>query len=137
MNTHEDREAPRPKRKYVRKNRPERGKDTDRRCAIKRSAMQDPDAPAKGEDKTRRIDLGLALLHRRAIPGVSYGPDEIAWWCGCTDQAIRNIEQRALKKIRNFLQFQRPEIRAGLATHFFDHRTPAHSSNSSKKNTEV
>lgn len=49
------------------------------------------------------IDLGLALLHERRLPGVRYTIDEIALWCGCTRTTIWNIEQRALKTLRHRL----------------------------------
>ena len=80
---------------------------------------------APGPAKTARVDLGLALLSTVALPGVCYSRVEIAAWCGCTDAAIYNIEQVALKKIRNALLFRDPELRAAFAEHFFNRRQPA------------
>ncbi len=61
---------------------------------------QDPDVPKTGAEKRARMDLGLALLSRVALPGVRYTIEEIAAWAGCTDGAIYLIEQTALKKLR-------------------------------------
>ena len=57
-----------------------------------------------GREKSNRVDLGLALLSRRALPGVSYTQDEIAAWAGCRRSTIYFIERNALKKIRKKLQ---------------------------------
>lgn len=68
-------------------------------------AIPDPDMPASGAQKTARVDLGLALLSRIALPGVSYTHDEIAAFCGCTNGAILTIERKALRKLRTRLFF--------------------------------
>lgn len=65
-----------------------------------RSDLQDESVSSAGDDKSRRINLGLALLHRVALPRVAYGSDEIAAWAGCSQQAIERIEQAALRKLR-------------------------------------
>lgn len=83
--------------------------------------------PGKGQGlaKKARIDLGLALLHSVALPGVSYTLQEIAAWCDCHHNAIQNIERTALKKVCNALQFRHPALRADLAAEFFERRAPA------------
>lgn len=53
-----------------------------------------------GRDKSQRIDLGLALLARRTLPGETYTHTEIAAYCGCSSERIRQIEMRALRKVR-------------------------------------
>lgn len=65
----------------------------------------DGEVPRAGRAKVERIDLGLALLSVIALPGIQYTQDEIAAWCGCTNSAIYQIEQKALKKLRNRLRF--------------------------------
>lgn len=72
----------------------------------RRLASRDADAPYCGKDKTSRIDLGLALLSRVALPGICYTTQEIAVWCGCTNSAVFQIEQSALRKVRNHLLFR-------------------------------
>ncbi len=58
-----------------------------------------------GKDKSSRVDLGLALLTALAKPGRALTTTEIAAWCGCTNEGIRRIEQKALKKLANKLHF--------------------------------
>ncbi len=69
--------------------------------------------------KMRRVELGLALLQRVALPNVCYDQREIAQWCGCTHQAIDHIEKRALRKLFRALAMRDPELfdelRAALA----------------------
>ncbi|MDE2020926.1 MAG: hypothetical protein KGJ13_11370 [Patescibacteria group bacterium] len=48
----------------------------------------------------QNIDLGLAVMCCYAHPGESYNREEIAAWCDCTKEAIRNIEAKALRKLR-------------------------------------
>lgn len=60
----------------------------------------DRDTPRCGADKRKRVDLGLDLLARRAMPGAAYSHTEIAAWCGCSAERIRQIERRALRKVR-------------------------------------
>jgi hypothetical protein len=52
------------------------------------------------------IDLGLALLHNRAIPGVPLTLTDIAAWCGCTMGGVWIIENRALQKLRRALHLR-------------------------------
>lgn len=44
------------------------------------------------------IDIGLTALCLHAQPGITLTRQEIAEVCNCSDQAIRDIEIRALKK---------------------------------------
>jgi hypothetical protein len=53
-----------------------------------------------GKGKSARMDLGLELLRLATLPGAAWKPTEIAAWCGCSNEAIRMIERRALRKVR-------------------------------------
>jgi len=46
------------------------------------------------------IDLGLAVLEAMRTPGTRLTHRQIAAFCGCTWQAIWQIEQKALLKLR-------------------------------------
>lgn len=46
------------------------------------------------------IDLGLAVLCAGVQPTYPMKLDEIAEVCGCSDESIRKIEKRALKKLK-------------------------------------
>jgi Sigma-70, region 4 len=50
------------------------------------------------------IDLGLALLSVLRLPNESLTYDDIAAWCGCCKEQIRQIEFRALRKLRRRIQ---------------------------------
>ena len=54
--------------------------------------------------KRLRIDLGIAIAHATTLPGQRRTFDEIAAYCGCSRQAIQQIEIRAFNKIRSRLQ---------------------------------
>src|SRR5690349_9278796 len=60
----------------------------------------DRETPLLGTAKRERIELGLALLAARAPKGVGHTSREIAAWCGCSVQAIQQIEKRALAKLK-------------------------------------
>ena len=63
----------------------------------------DLDAPLDGSlEKSKRTDLGLELLAIHAKPGVMLTREDIAAWAGCTNEAIRRIEVRALRRLRKF-----------------------------------
>lgn len=47
------------------------------------------------------IELGLSVVCAVAQPGQTLGYIDLAEICDCTKGAIWNIENRALKKIRN------------------------------------
>ena len=66
--------------------------------------------PGQGREKTSRLDLGLALLHTRALPGICYTQDEIAAFGGCSRSAIAQIEARAIRKLRRRLGEALPEL---------------------------
>ena len=53
-----------------------------------------------GPRKAARIDLGLEVLRARSLPGARWNYDEIAAWCDCSHTAIRDIELRALRALR-------------------------------------
>jgi pantothenate kinase-related protein Tda10 len=67
----------------------------------------DREVRGNGKDKTHRVDLGLALLAALRKPGRTLTSYDIAAWCGCTNEGIRRIEMKALKKLANRLQFGR------------------------------
>jgi hypothetical protein len=56
--------------------------------------------PRNSGAKTKRIELGLAILSATATPGAMYTPEEIACFCDCTTALIMDIEARALRKMR-------------------------------------
>jgi len=64
---------------------------------------------------SERIDLGIALLHDVAIPGVRYSQREIAWWAGCSDMLISRIERKALVKLSRRFTVNPEERRAFFA----------------------
>lgn len=85
----------------------------------------------KCRSKSERINLGLALLSRRA-KGVPLTWDDMAAWCGCSEQALVAIFLKAMRKVRRALGVtERAEVggfgalREGLA--FFNEmgRAPA------------
>jgi len=51
------------------------------------------------QETSSAIDLGIAILHALALPGISYGRDEIAAFAGCSRSRIQQIEAKALKKV--------------------------------------
>lgn len=55
-------------------------------------------------EKSERIDLGLAVLSTVAKPGEPLTWEDVAAWCDCHPEAIRQIERRALQKVRRRLQ---------------------------------
>lgn len=67
----------------------------------------DREVRSTGRDKTHRVDLGLALLAVLLKPNRTLTTYDIAAWCGCTNEGIRRIEAKALKKLANKLQFGR------------------------------
>ena len=82
-----------------------------RECEVYESHGDAADAalPANGGAKTERINLGLDLLAMRTPPGVELTQTEIAAWCGCRSEYIRQIEERGLRKIRRKLM-SNPEL---------------------------
>ncbi len=55
-------------------------------------------------DARREIDLGLAVLSASELfRGVPLSAEVIAAACSCSRERIRQIEQRALRKLRNRL----------------------------------
>lgn len=58
----------------------------------------DRSVPLSGTEKTKRIELGLAILEAISRPGMTWTVDEIAVFAGCTRSAIWQTEKRALRK---------------------------------------
>jgi DNA-directed RNA polymerase sigma subunit (sigma70/sigma32) len=56
-----------------------------------------------GLHKTERVNLGLAILHALTPRGQTHTANDIAAWCDCSHQNIKQIEERALKKLRRRL----------------------------------
>ena len=54
-------------------------------------------------EKGNKIDLGLALLSVLLLPGEWLTLDDIAAWCDCSRERIRQIEESALRKVRRRL----------------------------------
>jgi hypothetical protein len=54
----------------------------------------------RGRARSEAVDLGLALLSIAAKPGQPLPYEDIAAWCGCSEQAITQIARRALRKLR-------------------------------------
>jgi hypothetical protein len=48
---------------------------------------------------TKRRTLGLAIAHATCPPGHRRTLDEIAAYCGCSESAIRWVEEKALEKV--------------------------------------
>lgn len=61
---------------------------------------EDTGDPWEGIPKRDRIDIGLALLGVYCQPNTPLTLEEIAGWCGCSYQAIRMIQESALRKLR-------------------------------------
>jgi hypothetical protein len=51
--------------------------------------------------KGRRMALGLAISGALLKPGETRSQAELAAFCGCTRNAIWEIERRALRKLRH------------------------------------
>ena len=73
-----------------------------------------PDTPRTGAAKMARIDLGLALMRCYSVPGTAYTQSEIAAWCGCSSEAIRQIEDRAIRKLRRLMASVHDPVMAEL-----------------------
>jgi len=61
-------------------------------------------------EREHRTDLGLAIAHAACLPGQRRTLEEIASFCACRNQNIRQIEQRALRKLRKALFFRRDPV---------------------------
>jgi hypothetical protein len=59
-----------------------------------------------------RVNLGLAIAGATLQPGQSRTLREIAAYCGCSMQAVQEIERTAMRKLRNRLM---RESAAGLS----------------------
>ncbi|HEY3861648.1 MAG TPA: hypothetical protein VGO59_07160 [Verrucomicrobiae bacterium] len=81
--------------------------------------------PRNNGAKTRRVDLGLALLSTKAPRGVRFTSPEIAAWCDCTPAMIAAIEAQALRRLYrqvrarfNLPHASRAEIRRWMTLNF-------------------
>jgi DNA-directed RNA polymerase sigma subunit (sigma70/sigma32) len=72
------------------------------------------DPGLSGLDRSTRTMIGLELLAMRAKPGVTLTRDDIAAWCGCTQEAIRRIEVQALRRLRKARAFLNVSMRSEL-----------------------
>lgn len=57
-----------------------------------------------GRKRSHSIDLGLAVISAVTPPGHVWHLQDIAEVCGCSQQAISLIEQKALTKLRRHAQ---------------------------------
>ena len=108
---------------------------TDRRdlsSAQKYQLRHRGDSVGTLRERIARTDLGLALLSLVAQPGVPLTQQDIAAWCGCTRSNIYNIEQSALKKLRNALFFRDRETCEALRDHLTHDRQPARARSSER-----
>lgn len=80
---------------------------------------------------TRRIDLGLAILSVLRKPGQTLTSNDIAAWCDCSGQAIRQIEAKAIRRLRNKFSAQERELFAALTSERRVALPPAHPTGSS------
>jgi hypothetical protein len=64
----------------------------------------------RGAPRKANIDLGLAVLCAGVKPTYPMMLDEIAEVCGCSDEAIRRIEKRAMRKLVEHAE-NSPELR--------------------------
>jgi hypothetical protein len=60
--------------------------------------------------KNADIDLGLAVSGATLKSGETRSHEDMAAFCGCSRQAIEHIERRALRKLRNKLQFRNDPV---------------------------
>ena len=79
------------------------GSDVSSIEAMRRSVEQLEEGGHMGRAGSSYIDLGLALLACLRRPGETLTSHDIAAWCGCSHAAIKVIEKRALKKVRQRL----------------------------------
>jgi len=68
----------------------------------------------KSRDKSRQLDLALAVCHALTPPGYEWKLQDLADVCGVSFQAIHSIEQQALRKLRAKISHEVPEIFARL-----------------------
>jgi hypothetical protein len=71
--------------------------------------------PHNNGAKTKRIDLGLALLSSLAPPRAALTTIDIAAWCACTPAMISSIEARALRRMREKVRVHFKLSRAEMA----------------------
>ncbi len=59
--------------------------------------MTDEEQPLK---KSERINLGLAILSALAEPHAQLSCEDIAAWCDCDPESVKNIEHKAIAAVR-------------------------------------
>ena len=59
--------------------------------------------------KSKFNDLGLAVLSATREPGRRYTCEDIADFCDVAPQTVRNIEARAMLKVRKALEKEKPD----------------------------
>lgn len=67
---------------------------------IQSEIMVSEESPLSRRERAERIRLGLAILSATAIPGTCYTFAEIGAYCDCSEETIRVIYARALRKCR-------------------------------------
>ena len=82
--------------------------------AVLRATLEARGVEIRRAAKSEAIDLGLALLSIARIPGEPLTLEDIAAWCDCTRERIRQIERDALRKIRRRLSKEEWEQLAGI-----------------------
>lgn len=74
--------------------------------AVKKPSRDTIDISVRaGRERRARVDLGLAVLEVLLKPGQTLTRDDIAAWCGVSQEAIRRIEGNALRKLANSVRF--------------------------------
>jgi len=54
--------------------------------------------------KQERIDLGVELLRNRLTFGQTATCEEIAAWCECSTELVKETERKALAKLRKLVE---------------------------------
>ena len=86
----------------------------DATARTRRNRAISADPGLSGLDRASRTMIGLELLAMHAKPGVELTREDIAVWCGCTQEAIRRIEVQALRRLRKARVFLNVNMRAEL-----------------------
>ena len=73
---------------------------TDNACLAHAMHLRLYTPAARAGTRRQDIDLGLAVLSAVSPPGHQWTLRDIAEVCGCTAEAVRQIERRALQKLR-------------------------------------
>lgn len=101
------------------------GRDEERSGGMRGGGKSELGRSVPRVERETRVSLGIALLHARAIPGVCYNQDEIAEWAGCTYQAICQIEDKAIRKLRRRIKYLDKSLADLFEELFESRRRPA------------